>query len=83
MKCLICNSSQVDRCHIKSRGSGGGDEEHNILYMCRMHHVTQHTYGWAKFCEEFPVVGDKLKELGWEFTQHNKLTRSHIKIKEK
>lgn len=76
VKCLICNSSQTDKCHIKSRGSGGKDDNWNLIYMCRFHHTAQHQYGWKKFTEEFPIVGDKLKEMGWEFNEHNKLVRA-------
>lgn len=32
----------LDVHHIKSRGSGGGDMEGNIILLCRHHHILAH-----------------------------------------
>ena len=32
----------LDVHHIKSRGSGGGDIEGNIILLCRYHHILAH-----------------------------------------
>jgi hypothetical protein len=32
----------LDVHHIKSRGSGGGDIEGNVILLCRHHHILAH-----------------------------------------
>jgi hypothetical protein len=32
----------LDPHHIKSRGSGGGDIEENVILLCRRHHTLAH-----------------------------------------
>lgn len=73
--CLACGRTPCDVAHVKSRGSGGGNHEHNILPLCRAHHSMQHLYGWARFSKEFPEVLAWLTSHGWELDPHGKLTR--------
>lgn len=63
-KCLICGQ-RADRCHIKSKGAGGGVDEENIMHLCRTHHVLQHTVGWGRLMQRFPVVEAELLKKGW------------------
>lgn len=71
---MICKVKS-DPCHIKSVGSGGGDEDWNIINLCRMHHTFQHSFGWFRFCEKFPVVARELDKRGWVFDLNRKLVR--------
>ncbi len=67
-KCIICNRNiEVDRCHIKTRGSGGTDDDWNILLMCRLHHNEQHSTGFYKMSLKYPHLLVILKYKGWEF----------------
>lgn len=67
MSCLVCNRSPVDRCHIKTRGSGGSNDDWNLVTMCRVHHTESHQLGWFRFAEKYPIVGKELRRKGWEF----------------
>lgn len=66
MSCVACGYHKTDRCHIKSKGSGGSWEESNILSLCRRCHVSQHKIGWKRFCEKYPSVEYELYGKGWE-----------------
>lgn len=72
--CIICGDPS-ERCHIKSRGSGGGDEEWNIMHLCREHHIEQHKRGWLGFSSVYPVAREELQRKGWEFLGWGKLVR--------
>jgi hypothetical protein len=65
-RCAGCGGSPTDRAHIKSRGAGGGDEESNVVALCRRCHQRQHQVGWSKFMAERPAVADALDRKGWE-----------------
>lgn len=42
--CIICNKpAELD--HIRTRGSGGGDESTNLVSLCREHHTQRHAKG--------------------------------------
>lgn len=70
LTCLIC-SKPAERCHIKSRGAGGPDDDWNILYACHDHHMIQHSVGWKKYLERYPDVKRSLESKGWEITEFN------------
>ncbi len=64
--CVICNSKDnVDAAHIQSRGSGGPDEEFNLLSFCRAHHCIQHQLGFLKLIEKYPKLAKELDLKGW------------------
>lgn len=70
-KCAACRKiEEVDRCHIKSKGAGGTWDEYNIILMCRLKHVEQHTIGWNKFIEKHPHMKLDFQEKGWEFDSY-------------
>lgn len=73
--CIVCGSFKVDRCHIKSKGSGGGIDPNNLILLCRKHHAESHQYGWKKFCEKFPIVEIALNEKGFEFVDEFGITK--------
>jgi hypothetical protein len=71
MNCIICGI-KADKAHIRSKGAGGPDDEWNILFLCRAHHIVQHAYGWRKFRAQFPAVDSILKSRGWYFDDFGK-----------
>lgn len=77
MYCVICGSRNIDRCHIKSRGSGGTDDEWNLLLMCRRHHQMQHSKGWKYMADKYEEIDLELRARGFYFDQHNKLRRDN------
>lgn len=58
MPCFICGARPSDPHHIRTRGSGGGDEPNNMLPLCRMHHVEIHRIGVKSFAERYRVPID-------------------------
>lgn len=63
--CTLCNK-WAEPHHIKTRGSGGGDEESNILYLCRLHHIEAHKIGQVKFIEKYVKLNQVYLEKGWQ-----------------
>lgn len=49
--CRVCGRTPSDAHHIKHRGSGGGDEEWNILAACRQCHQNVHKIGLNDFAK--------------------------------
>lgn len=74
-QCIACGASPSDVCHIRSRGAGGGDQEWNLISLCRGHHISHHSIGWKKFTEKHPEVLRVLAQKGWEFNSQNQLRR--------
>lgn len=77
--CLKWND--LDRAHIKSKGSGGTWEESNILLLCRKCHSEQHQIGWVKFSDKNPVLLKQLNKKGWivkSFFGLRKLTKEDL-----
>lgn len=71
----------VDPAHIRSRGSGGPDEEFNLVPLCRRHHSIQHKIGWFQMMDIYPQVKEALLRRGWEIGQrlyHEKLRRGDV-----
>lgn len=79
-RCLICLKYPCDAHHIVSRGAGGGDEEWNLLSLCRKHHQLWHSMGQKSFCAKFY---DRLVRWlvfhGWAITRDGEMKRSHKK----
>jgi hypothetical protein len=63
--CLLCHC-QAERHHIKSRGSGGSDDNCNILLLCRAHHVEIHKIGRTHFIEKYNLISLMISK-GWQF----------------
>lgn len=74
-KCIACGHTPCDPCHIKSFGSGGPDEEWNLIPLCRKHHSESHTIGWRKFAGKYAAVWIYLDERGWYFDPFGKVLR--------
>ena len=62
--CIQCMNPS-DNCHVRSRGSGGGNEEWNLIALCRWHHIEQHKIGWVRFSNRYPAVAARLARQGW------------------
>lgn len=67
--CVSCSVLPTDKCHIRSRGAGGGWDDDNIMQLCRKCHSMQHAIGWYQFSKDSPSVLVKLDEKGWEFQE--------------
>ena len=68
--CKACGKrNDIDVHHVKSRGSGGGDEEWNLIPLCRNCHVKIHQYGISKFISKYPNAGEYLISRGWEYDE--------------
>lgn len=72
--CIVCGKKS-DACHIRSKGAGGGEEDWNLLSMCREHHSEQHRLGWSKFVSRHKVVEDELRRKGWRFERQLNITK--------
>lgn len=77
--CAACGKwTEVDKCHIQTKGSSGINDESNIVLMCRSDHQLQHSLGWDRFICERPRVEDVLEAKGFRIVQTfgiNKLRR--------
>lgn len=69
MKCTIsrCKNTNIDKHHIKTRGSGGTDDDWNLVELCRLHHSEIHQIGNWKFCQKYPEFLSVLKSKGWTY----------------
>jgi|WetSurMetagenome_2_1015567.scaffolds.fasta_scaffold152344_4 hypothetical protein len=78
MKCCLCIREATEHHHIKSRGSGGGDHDWNLLDVCRYCHIKIHQYSWVKVIDLYPEIEKVLNDKGWVLETilgHRKLRR--------
>jgi len=52
--CVVCGKL-AEGHHIRTRGAGGSDDESNILWLCRRHHVEIHTIGKYTFAKKYKI----------------------------
>lgn len=64
LRCLVCDTSPCDPCHIKTVGSGGHDHANNLMPLCRDHHTEQHRIGLFSFIERHANVGLYISTIG-------------------
>jgi hypothetical protein len=74
-QCIVCGQPGAERHHIKTRGSGGTDDEWNIMYLDRRHHQEVHQIGIITFTEKYEVVRRYLELNGWEIVSINNFKR--------
>lgn len=67
-RCIISGELGPDRHHIKTKKSGGSDEETNLMPLSRKYHVEVHTMGMVRFSRKYPQVKVWLESNGWEFS---------------
>lgn len=66
--CVSCGfTGTLDRAHIKTKATGGGWDDHNILPLCRGCHSTSHRVGWRAFADKNKRIMDALISKGWRF----------------
>lgn len=67
--CVACGKHGVcDRAHIRTRGATGNKwEDHNLILLCRVHHIEQGAIGWKKFADKYPKIFKELEMKGWHF----------------
>lgn len=72
-KCVCCmgrgrtqtTPTEVD--HIKTRGSGGGNQPWNLAPVCVEHHRARHNTGITTFINREPGYRAWMIIMGWEF----------------
>lgn len=73
--CLICGLPNCPEHHIKSRGSGGGEQPWNKVRLCVKHHtgpmVSIHWKGINTFAEDNEIFKEYLISNGWEYCETN------------
>jgi 5-methylcytosine-specific restriction endonuclease McrA len=65
--CEICLWHDEGNCahHLKTRGSGGGDEWFNLMTLCIRCHSMVHDYGYNKMIIKQPRLLKGLLKRGW------------------
>lgn len=53
-KCIICHGPATEYDHVKTRGSGGSDEERNLAPMDRGCHQLRHQMGIVWLADKYP-----------------------------
>lgn len=59
------NALTID--HIKTRGSGGSDEEYNCMTLCLSCHIEKGQKGVSHMAKRYPSYYEFLIEYGWKF----------------
>ncbi len=75
--CIICGRLATESHHIKTVGSGGPDEDWNLLPICRYDHARIHAIGLKKVTEKSPTLESWLLENGWELDGYQKKWRRY------
>lgn len=66
LPCICCGSEyQTVGHHVKSKGSGGSDEPHNLMVLCSYTHALIHLKGLWKVSQDHEMVCKWLNENGW------------------
>lgn len=73
--CVICGRLASEKHHIKTVGSGGTDDEWNLLPICRYDHARIHAIGLKKVVEKCPGLEAWLVAQGWELDPYKKKWR--------
>jgi 5-methylcytosine-specific restriction endonuclease McrA len=81
LPCLVCFSRPSDVHHIKTRGSGGDDQEFNLANLCRRCHSRLHHIGQVTFASKEWRFMDHLEQNGWRIEdgrlRHSKLEKGN------
>ena len=56
----FCGNYSAAPHHIRTRGSGGGDESENLLALCTTHHTEAHTMGIQSFANKYEQFYEKI-----------------------
>lgn len=69
VSCVACGEKKdgfVCYHHVKTRGSGGTDEAHNLMPLCAWCHTKIHQIGTTSMSKKYSNVHNWLIENGWE-----------------
>ena len=83
--CVACGYNYPDsQCyhHLKSRGSRGSDEPHNLISLCQKCHNLIHAIGTDNMANRFLAVKQWLLNNGWEYSGYKGKWIHEVKIKE-
>ena len=69
MHCIVCFKQGVDLHHLTTRGSGGTDDEWNLMPLCRFDHAKTHSLGLKQMSQVSENVEMWLIKHGWEFDE--------------
>lgn len=83
LPCLVCAAPPPNTVsHIKTRGSGGGDDWFNCVPKCWRCHCKWESMSAWEFCEEHPHFKEYLKDLGWFWDgyrlKHTELMKGNV-----
>lgn len=70
LSCVVGGPScgrEITVSHIKTVGSGGGDDWFNVTPKCLKHHIEWEKSAPRVFCQKYPHFWEYLKMLGWYF----------------
>lgn len=68
MPCCAClKRGPSDPHHLKTRGSGGGDDLWNLVSLDRRCHQELHVLGLNRFCDKYPLFKKVIEQKGWSF----------------
>lgn len=70
--CGLIGEGLVCWHHVKTRGSGGGDEKENLIPVCALHHQVFHNRKNEYMATKFPSVRKWLTQNGWSFCDTRK-----------
>ena len=69
--CSVCyDPPPSDPEHIKTKGSGGGDELFNLVSLCRLDHIKVHKIGLIKLANENKSLKKELESKGWNYDDY-------------
>jgi hypothetical protein len=66
LPCIFCGARPTFIHHLKTRGSGGGDEWWNVINICMIHHREIHDKGFIHFWNSNHEFQTVMRARGWE-----------------
>jgi 5-methylcytosine-specific restriction endonuclease McrA len=71
--CVACGEQGENRVclhHVKTRGSGGSNNSHNLMPLCQKHHNEIHQKGTPHMAKKYFLLGLWLISNGWNFDDY-------------
>lgn len=65
LPCVATGEPNADWHHVKTRGSGGTEDEWNKMPLSRLKHSEVHHIGLTRFADKYPRVKEWLVTHGW------------------
>lgn len=65
--CIVTGKQGCDLHHIKTRGSGGTDDEWNLIPISRTLHQRWHHRGTQYMVKGYPAIRNWMIKNGWKF----------------